>query len=150
MSLTMPFTGRRSRKHSPDSIIRTLRSEIAKFLNWQLAADDYFTRLVLDRDQVHSAWQFAELRRQEAEAIAARALEESAGLVAEVNELRAQLAPYLAAEANANRITVPPSIRPISGPEEQATGPIDVRALWNARDAGLLGPVLNSGHATTP
>lgn len=33
--------------------------------------------------------------------------------------------------------------------EDQATGPIDVRALWEARDAGLLGPlrpVTDPGH----
>lgn len=52
--------------------------------------------------------------------------------------LRARFGAQLAAEANANRVDVPPMIRPIDGPEDQATGPIDVRPLWKARDAGLL------------
>jgi hypothetical protein len=52
--------------------------------------------------------------------------------------LRARFGAQLAAEANANRIDVPPMIRDTSAIEDQATGPIDVRPLWAARDAGLL------------
>lgn len=63
--------------------------------------------------------------------------------------LRARFGAQMAVEANAAAVTVPPMIRPIDGPEDQATGPIDVRALWDARDAGLLGPVLDPGHAAT-
>jgi hypothetical protein len=67
----------------------------------------------------------------------------------EALRLRARFSGPLAAEANANAITVPCGIRDNSAVEDQATGPIDVRPLWEARDAGLLGPVTNPGHATT-
>lgn len=59
-------------------------------------------------------------------------------LLAEVLRFRARFGAQLAAEANAHRIDVPPMVRPIDGPEDEATGPIDVRPLWEARDAGLL------------
>ncbi|MFJ6559899.1 hypothetical protein ACIQMV_08460 [Streptomyces sp. NPDC091412] len=61
------------------------------------------------------------------------------GLVAERDELRDQLSamcvkfgPQLAAEANANRVDVPPMERPIDGPEDQATEPIRVITLQEA------------------
>lgn len=60
--------------------------------------------------------------------------------------LRARFGPQLAAEANANAVTVPPMVRDTSAIEDQATGPIDVRPLWAARDAGLLGPVTDPGR----
>lgn len=63
--------------------------------------------------------------------------------------LRARFGAQIAAEANANRVTVPPMVRDTSAIEDQATGPINVTALWEARDAGLLGPVLDPGHHTT-
>lgn len=63
--------------------------------------------------------------------------------------LRAKFGPQLAAEANANRITVPPMIRDTSAVEDQATGPIDVTTLWAARDAGRLGPVTDPSHINT-
>lgn len=66
----------------------------------------------------------------------------------EALRLRAKFGPQLAAEANATRITVPPMVRDTSALEDQATGPIDVRALWEARDAGLLGPVTDPGRIT--
>ena len=59
--------------------------------------------------------------------------------------LKARFSAQLAADANAHRITVPPMVRPVDGPEDQATGPIDVRPLWAAADAGLLGPVTDPG-----
>lgn len=71
------------------------------------------------------------------------------GLRDEVLMFRARFGPQLAAEANANAVTVPPMVRPIDGPEEEATAPIDVRPLWAARDAGLLGPVTDPGQVTT-
>lgn len=64
----------------------------------------------------------------------------------EIAYLRKRLAPFLAAEANATTITVSPMVRDTSAIEDQATGPIDVRALWQARDAGLLQPVTDPGH----
>jgi chromosome segregation ATPase len=66
----------------------------------------------------------------------------------ETARLREQLAAYKSREANANRVDVPPMVRDTSAIEDQATGPIDVRALWEARDAGLLGigPVTDPGR----
>jgi hypothetical protein len=60
------------------------------------------------------------------------------GLAEELAALKTKFAAELAAEANANAITVPLMIRDTSAIEDQATGPIDVRPLWEARDAGLL------------
>ncbi|GAA1887615.1 hypothetical protein GCM10009837_06690 [Streptomyces durmitorensis] len=68
-------------------------------------------------------------------------------------QLEAELAPYRAAEANANRVTVPPMERDTRNGADQATGPIDVRPLWAAADAGLLGPVVRvstSGASADP
>lgn len=67
-------------------------------------------------------------------------------LAEEVAHLRGKFAAQLAAEANANRIDVPPMVRDTSAIEDQATGPIDVTALWEARDAGRLGPVTDPGR----
>jgi hypothetical protein len=58
--------------------------------------------------------------------------DERDALLAEVAALKRRFAAQLAADANAHRITVPPAIRPIDGPEDQATGPIDVKTLWAA------------------
>lgn len=66
--------------------------------------------------------------------------------MAETLALKARFSAQLAAEANANRIDVPRMVRPVDGPEDEATGPIDVTALWEARDAGLLGPVTDPGR----
>jgi hypothetical protein len=59
--------------------------------------------------------------------------------------LQARFGPQLAAEANANAYTVPPMQR-IGA--DQDTGAIDVRALWDAAEAGLLGPVTDPGQIT--
>lgn len=67
-------------------------------------------------------------------------------LLAEVLRFRARFGAQLAAEANANRITVP-AMQRIGA--DQDTGTFDVTTLWQARDAGLLGPVTDPGHITT-
>jgi hypothetical protein len=146
---------RTERKHRAKDTIRRLRRELRDLSDKlraadarQRAADDFFARLLTDRRHLYGAWQFAEQKRQEAEQVAMCALEETAALNSEVAELRAQLAPFLAAEANAHRVDVPPMVRDTSDPADQSTGPIDVRALWQARDAGLLGPVTDPGHVS--
>ncbi|MFE5958958.1 hypothetical protein [Streptomyces rubiginosohelvolus] len=73
--------------------------------------------------------------------------EERDQALAEVAALRAQLAPYLAAEANANAITVPPSERDTTAFEDQATAPIKVTTLWAAHG---IGPVLATQGSTDP
>ncbi|GGV92000.1 hypothetical protein [Streptomyces massasporeus] len=57
--------------------------------------------------------------------------------------LKARFSAQLAVDANTHRIDVPPMIRPIDGPEDQATGPIDVRPLW---DAVGIRPVTDPGR----
>lgn len=54
------------------------------------------------------------------------------GLAEELAALRRRFAPQIAAEANANRITVPPMVRDTSAIEDQATGPIPVLTLHQA------------------
>lgn len=66
---------------------------------------------------------------------------------AEVTVLRAQLAPYLAADANANAITVPPAERDTTAFEDQATEPIKVTTL---REAFAVGPVVATQGSTDP
>lgn len=63
--------------------------------------------------------------------------------------LRARFGAQIAAEANANRVTVPPMERDTTAIEDQATGPIYVQTLRDAAAAGLLGPVTDPGHITT-
>lgn len=77
------------------------------------------------------------------------ALEDLQAAEREIAYLQKRLAPYLADEANAHRVTVPPMERDTSDPADQATGPINVTALWEARDAGLLEPVTDPGRITT-
>jgi hypothetical protein len=64
-------------------------------------------------------------------------------LLAELLALKARFGAQLAAEANDQAITVPPMVRPIDGPEDEATAPIDVRPLW---DALGIRPVTDPGH----
>lgn len=66
---------------------------------------------------------------------------------AENRRLHAQLAPFLAAEANANAITVPPAERDTTAFEDQATAPIKVTTLWAALD---IGPVVSTQGSTDP
>ena len=124
--------------------VEELREDNRKLLDRQLTADDYFALLAQDRNETYAAWEFAERKRQEAEQVAMCALEENAGLIAEVEHLRLQLAPFLAAEANANRIDVPPAVRDTSAFEDQATAPIDVREL---RERFASGPVVSLHHS---
>jgi hypothetical protein len=109
-----------------------LKAQVAKLRHWQEQANDYFARLVADRHEVYACWRDEAQRRIEAETVAAGVQSECDEWRDEALALRAQLAPYLAAEANANRIPVPPMVRRVDGPEDEATAPIDVRPLWEA------------------
>ena len=86
-------------------------------------------------------------------AVAHHKLDEAEGIIvtqlANLDDLHAEVAALrarLAAEANATAITVPPMVRPIDGPEDEATAPIDVRPLREAAAAGLLQPATNPGR----
>ncbi|MFD4596801.1 hypothetical protein ACFWPQ_02085 [Streptomyces sp. NPDC058464] len=150
MSLTIPFTGRRDRrKHRAVDKVAELRAENIQLLTRQAAADDFFAILLDDVTTTNAAWGQEKQRRAAAEAEVDRLQQELAARDDEIEQLTRELAPHRAAKANANRVTVPPWSRPVDSPEDQATAPIDVRPLWAARDAGLLGPVLDPGYATT-
>jgi seryl-tRNA synthetase len=65
--------------------------------------------------------------------------------LADKNEaLAVQLAPHLAADANRNAVTVPPSVRDTTAGEDQATTPIDVREL---RERFNTGPIVTLHHS---
>lgn len=119
--------------------LAAIRQDNVKLLTRQAAADDYFALLMQDRDQVYGAWQFAEQKRQDAETVAVCALEESARLTAELAWWRDKFGPQLADEINAQRVDVPPMVRDTSAIEDQATGPINVKPLWDALDVHHVG-----------
>lgn len=130
--------------------LAAVREDNAKLLDRQAAADDFFAILMRDVVTTNAALGLEQQLRAEAEQVAEEMRVNRDEWRDRALQLQARFGAQIAAEDNANRIDVPPMIRPIDGPEDMATGPIDVRALWDARDAGLLGPVLNPGCVTTP
>jgi hypothetical protein len=120
--------------------IAELRYENRKLLTRQMAADDYFAILMQDRNEVYAAWEFAEQARQEAEMVAACMQSERDEWRDETLALRARFGPQIAAEANAQRVDVPPMVRDTAAMEDQATGPIYVKPLWEALDVHYAGP----------
>ena len=144
MSLTIPFVGRRDRKHSPDTVIRNLRRDMAKVMNRQAAADDFFAILMHDVVTTNAAWEQEKRLRGEAEEAAERMQLDRDEWMAEAERLAAELAPYKAAEANAAAVDVPPMKR--IGCDDDTTS-VDVTALWEAAEAGLL-PGCGPGRLT--
>ncbi|WP_411095928.1 hypothetical protein [Streptomyces sp. 020-2-3H-GM] len=69
------------------------------------------------------------------------------GFEVELGKARMLLTPFLAAEANANAITVPPAERDTTAIEDQATAPIKVTTLWAAHG---IGPVVRTEGSTDP
>ena len=145
MSLTIPFVGRRDRrKHSPDTVIRNLRRDMAKVMNRQAAADDFFAILMHDVVTTNAAWEQEKRLRGEAQEAAARMQSDRDEWMAEAERLAAELAPYKAAEANAAAVDVPPMKR--IGCDDDTTS-VDVTTLWEAAEAGLL-PGCGPGRLT--
>ncbi|MGW2721354.1 hypothetical protein [Streptomyces sp. NPDC001492] len=128
--------------------VTELREENRKLLTRQMAADDFFAILLHDVTTTNAAWEQEKQLRGEAEEAAAQMRMERDEWMAEALRLRARFGAQIAAEANATAVTVPPMVRDTTAIEDQATGPINVTALWEARDAGLLGPVLDPGRIT--
>lgn len=118
--------------------VERLREDITKLLNRQAADDDFFAILMHDVVTTNAAWQQEKQLRGEAEEAASQMQMDRDEWRDEALRLRARFGAQIAAEANANRIDVPPMYRDTSAIEDQATGPIDVRPLWAAADAGLL------------
>ncbi|WP_210637162.1 hypothetical protein [Streptomyces sp. GESEQ-13] len=141
----IPALKGRGRRRAVDEVERLRENEIALLTNLHAAGDEI---ALLQHDLAD-----ARGKQAEAEEIVVKQLADIDDLTAERDHwrdetlaLRKRFAAELAAEANATRVTVPPWVRPIDGPEDQATGPIDVSPLWAARDAGLLGPVTDPGR----
>lgn len=91
----------------------------------------------LDDAEAVRAWTAAQLAEAEEIAVKQQAdiddlTAERDSLAEELAALKARFGPQLAAEANATAITVPPMIRDTSAIEDQATGPINFLALWDA------------------
>jgi chromosome segregation ATPase len=102
-----------------------------------------------DRDDARAKQAEAELTVVQQQADIDDLAAERDCLAEELAALKQRFAAELAAEANEKAVSVPCGYRDTEAIEDQATGPIDVRALWEARDAGLLGPVLDPGQVTT-
>lgn len=141
MSITDRIPGLKGhgRRRAVDKV-EELREDVESLLTFKMAADDFFALLTQDRDDVYACWNDERRKRHEAEEIVVTQLANLNDLHAENDQLHAEVAALKAAAANANAITVPPMVRPVDGPEDEATAPIDIRPLWAARDAGLLGP----------
>ncbi|MCX4450626.1 hypothetical protein [Streptomyces sp. NBC_01789] len=135
---------RRPRKHRAVDAVSQLRAENHLLRTQVVGAGQAIA--VLER-------QLADVRGKQAEAEQVvvclstdltERTEERDQLLTEVDALKARLAPYLAADANANKITVPDSVRDTTAAEDQATAPIDVRPLWEAHG---IGPVIRIANA---
>lgn len=134
--MTVTLWPRRA-KHDPDTVISRLRQDVASLLNRQAAADEYFTLLTADRNDVYAAWQEAIHQRDEASIVAACMQSEYDLLAAEVTALKAQL-------ANATAISAPAGRRDVD-PDDQPTQPIPVRTLWDAHGIGPVTAVTDPG-----
>lgn len=135
---------RRPRKHRAVDKVTSLRDENSRLRRQLIGAGDYIATQDRTLDDVRT-------RRAEAEqvarclAISVEELTEERGELAAANEaLRKQLAPYLAADANRDAVTVPPAERDTTAMEDQATAPIDVKPLWEAHG---ISPVIRIADA---
>ncbi len=124
--------------------VAELREDNVKLLNRQMAADDFFAILMNDVVTTNEAWQQEKKARTLLEDIN-RSLRSEVDAWQELADgLRAQLAPFLAAEANAHRVDVPPMVRDTAAMEDRATAPIDVKPLWEALGVHYAGPGASS------
>jgi len=117
--------------HRVHDELARLKAQVAKFQRWQEQANDYFARLLADRVEVYGCWLDERDGRLVAESAAVQLRSERDEWRDEALALRAQLAPYRAAEANAHRIAVRPMER-IGSDQPTAPQGIDVRPLWEA------------------
>lgn len=139
MSITdlIPAWKGHGRRRAVDEVERLRENEISLLTALHAAGDDITAlRQKLTEARQHQAEAELVVVCQQADIDDLKA--ERDALAEEVAGLKTMFGPQLAEEANANAITVPIAIRDTSDPEDQATAPIDVRPLWEARDAGLL------------
>jgi hypothetical protein len=122
----------RQPKHSAPAEVDRLRLR----LGW---ANDLIRTQQVQIDDAEKRADWAAACQAEAEELVVKLQADVDDLTAERDQfaeenaaLKHRFAAHLAADANATRITVPPAIRDTSALEDQATGPIDVRTLWDA------------------
>lgn len=130
------------RRRAVDEVQRLRSNEIALLTNLHAAGDE----IALLREDLT----VARGRQAEAEELVVQQQADIDDLTAERDQwmaealaLKARFSAQLAVEANTHRITVPPMIRPVDGPEDEATAPIDVQPLW---DALSIQPVTDPGR----
>lgn len=119
MSFIGIFSGTGSRRAASKG---ELRAENSMLLDRQLAADDFFDRLIADRDDVYAAFEAMAQRAADAETVVVCLDDKARELEAEVTALRARI-------ANAAAVTVEPAIRDIT-PGDEATQPIPCGGYW--------------------
>ncbi|MEV7654587.1 hypothetical protein AB0O39_10495 [Streptomyces anulatus] len=146
MSL-IPGISRTKHKHRAVDAVASLRDENRRLLTQLVGAHEH----IAIQEQ-----QMADVRAKRAEAeqvvvcLAADLddrTEERDQALADLAAAHARLAPFLAAEANANAVTVPLLERDTSSFEDQATEPIKVTTL---REAFAVGPVVATQGSTDP
>jgi hypothetical protein len=126
MSLTFPRL-RGTGQHRASST--DLRAENRILLAREVAAADFFTLLMRDRDEVYACWQKAADDRDTAEHLAGEYAQQLAAQEAELRALRAF-------KANVCAVDQPAGQRDID-PDDQPTQPVDVRPLWQALGQGV-------------
>ncbi|WP_329616408.1 hypothetical protein OG244_28175 [Streptomyces brevispora] len=141
---------RRTRKHRAVDAVTGLRDENRHLLKQLIGAHDHIAI------QDHT---LAEVRveRTEAEQVVvclAASVEELTverdQLAATNKVLRQRLAPYLAADANRNAVTVPPAERDTNAMEDQATEPIKVLTLAEAHGISPVHRIADTPDVTDP
>jgi len=133
------------RRRAVDAVQRLRENEIALLTNLHAAGDAI---AILRQDLAEAHRRIVELEEAAVadQAKADRLADERDYWRDDALQLRARFSTQLAADANEHAITVPPAVRPIDGPEDQATQPIPVVTLAEAAAAGRLGPVTDPGH----
>ncbi|MDP5310468.1 hypothetical protein [Streptomyces poriferorum] len=131
-------------KHRAVDKVTSLRNEKRRLLGQLIGAADHIALLNGELADVRA-------KRAETEQVVVclsanveELTQERDGFAAANEALRKQLAPYLAADANRDAITVPTAERDTTAMEDQATAPIDVRPLWEAHG---ISPVIRIADA---
>ncbi|RCH70528.1 hypothetical protein DT019_03290 [Streptomyces sp. SDr-06] len=156
MTITLPWQGtgnytvegrlRRTERH-----LAEVRADNAWLLAVKAATDDYFTRLVADRDDVYDAYKQMAKRAADSEIVASCAQSELETVTADRERLETEVRALRAQIANLTAVTVPAWHRDID-PGDHPTEPtgIDVRDL---RTRFATGPVVSlhySPQAVSP
>lgn len=145
--MSFSLISRTKPKHRAADAVANLRDENRRLLTQLVGAHDHIAIQEQQLADVRAKRDEAELELIRVAAERDDRSGERDQARAEATALRAQLAPYLAAEANAHAITVPPAERDTSAFEDQATEPIKVTTL---REAFGIGPVVATQGSADP